>query len=224
MPRSGPSAGRGGSWTVTLLKVSLVALVIVLLNIGVSQAIERLEFQVWPSHLEIMDRVVLISVILYVLLMAMPFVPGIEIGLALMMVLGPRGVLLVYACTLIALAASFGLGRLFPTRLLFLFLRWLHLTRAEALFRSFNALAPDRRLEFLADKSATRIVPALLKRRYLLLALLLNLPGNVVIGGAGGIAMMAGMCRLYSFPRYLLLLTVAILPGPVLVMLSNLYW
>ncbi|HXV11709.1 MAG TPA: hypothetical protein VD839_12995, partial [Burkholderiales bacterium] len=61
----------------------------------------------------------------------------------------------------------------------------------------------------------------LLNHRYLLLALLLNLPGNVLIGGGGGIAMMAGMSRLYSFPSYLALISVAILPGPVLVMLSK---
>jgi hypothetical protein len=64
-------------------------------------------------------------------------------------------------------------------------------------------------------------MPALLKRRYLVLAALLNLPGNVVIGGAGGIAMLAGMSRLYSFPKYLLLVSVAVLPGPILITLSK---
>ena len=56
----------------------------------------------------------------------------------------------------------------------------------------------------------------------LVLAVLFNLPGNALIGGGGGIAMMAGMSRLYSFPAYLLLIAVAILPGPILVMLSKL--
>ena len=218
------AAGGGATWAGTLLKVSLIVLLIVLLNFAVSWATGRLEIQFWPRHLEVVERAVLIGVILYMFLMAMPFVPGIEVGLVLMMVLGPRGVLLIYLCTLIALAASFGLGRLFPAHLLASFLRWLQLTRAEAMLRSFDAVPPDRRLEFLADRASTRIVPALLKRRYLLLALLLNLPGNALIGGAGGIAMMAGMCRLYSFPKYLLLVAVAILPGPVLVMLSNMYY
>jgi hypothetical protein len=192
-----------------------------MLNVGVSWGIDRLEIQVWPQHLEIVDRVVLIGVILYICLMALPFLPGVEIGLAFMMVLGPKGIALIYACTLIALAIGFGLGRLFPTHLLASFLGWLHLTRAEALLRGFEATAPEKRLEFLAEQSSTRLVPALIKRRYLLLALLLNLPGNALIGGGGGIAMMAGMCRLYSFPGYLLLIAVAILPGPILVMLSS---
>lgn len=213
--------GRGATWFLTLSKVLLVALVIVLLNIGVSWGIERLEIQVWPEHLEVVDKVVLIGVILYVCLMALPFLPGVEIGLAFMMVLGPKGIVLIYVCTLIALAIGFGIGRVFPAQLLASFLGWLHLPRAEALLRGFNAVAPENRLEYLAEKSSARWVPLLAKRRYLLLALLLNVPGNALIGGGGGIAMMAGLCRLYSFPKYLILIAVAILPGPALVFLSG---
>lgn len=215
------SSGQGPAWFAMLFRFALVALAIVLLNIGVSWVIERLEIQVWPQHLEIIDRVVLTGVILYICLMAVPFLPGVEIGLALMMMLGTKGIVLVYICTLIALAIAFGLGRVFPAPLLASFLRWLRLTRAEALLRSFDATPPEERLQFLSDKASTRVASALLKHRYLLLALLLNLPGNVVIGGGGGIAMMAGMSRLYSFPKWLLLIAVAILPGPILVVLSN---
>jgi hypothetical protein len=220
--RSGSESARGATWGVTLLKFSLVAAVVVLLNIGISWAIAEIEMQIWPSHLEIVDRVVLAGVVLYMILLALPFVPGVELGLALMMLLGPRGIVLIYICTLIALAVSFGLGRVFPAHLLASFLRWLHLTRAEALVRRFDATAPERRLEFLMEHAPTRAMSTLLKRRYLLLAVLFNLPGNTVIGGGGGIAMMAGMCRLYSFPKYLLLIAVAILPGPLLVMFSSL--
>ena len=221
MTKSESPPDQGSAWLVILFRFALVALAIVLLNIGTAWVIERLEIQVWPQHMEIVDRVVLTGVILYICLMALPFLPGVEIGLALMMMLGTKGIALVYVCTLIALAIAFGLGRVFPTHLLVSLLRWLQLTRAEALLRSFDAIPPEERLQFLADKASTRVGSALLKHRYLLLALLLNLPGNVVIGGGGGIAMMAGMSRLYSFPNYLLLIAVAILPGPVLVVLSN---
>lgn len=214
-------SGRGTTWLVVLFRFSLIAAAIVLLNSGVSWVIERLEIQVWPEHLEIVDRMVLTGVILYICLMALPFLPGVEIGLAFMMMLGTKGVVLIYVCTLMALAIAFGLGRVCPTHLLISVLRWLHLTRAEGLLSSFDATPPEERLRFLSDKASTRVVSTLLKQRYLLLALLLNLPGNVVIGGGGGIAMMAGMSRLYSFPKYLLLVALAILPGPVLVMLSN---
>ncbi|MEE9138189.1 MAG: hypothetical protein V3V07_06550, partial [candidate division NC10 bacterium] len=82
-----------------------------------------------PRHLETVDRIVLISVILYIGLMATPFLPGIEMGLALMIMLGPKGVLVTYICTLVALTISFGLGRLFPPHLLVSLLQWLNLTR-----------------------------------------------------------------------------------------------
>jgi len=206
---------------MTLAKLSAIVLFIILANIGVSQLIDTLEIQIWPEHLEIVDRVVLIAVILYIGLMATPFLPGIEMGLVLMIMLGPKGVLVTYICTLVALTISFGVGRLIPTHLLVSLLQWLHLTRAGALLRSFNAIPPEKRLAYLAERASKRILPALIKRRHLILALSLNLPGNLMIGGGGGIAMMAGMSRLYSFPAYFFLISVAILPGPALIMLSK---
>ncbi len=217
-----PAARRGATWATALAKLSVVALLIILANIGISWAIDRLAIQIWPEHLESVDRAVLIAVILYVALMATPFLPGIELGLVLMTVLGPRGVAVTYFCTLIALTISFGLGRIFPAQFLASFLQWLNLARAAALLRSFDATAPEKRLAFLAERAPAHAVPALLKHRYLMLALLFNLPGNALIGGGGGIAMMAGMSRLYSFPAYLLLIAVAILPGPILILLSKL--
>ncbi len=165
----------------------------------------------------------LAGVILYICLMATPFLPGIEIGLILMILLGPQGVVLVYFCTLMALTLSFCLGRVFPAHLLASLLGWLHLSRAESLLRKFDATPPEQRLEFITGDLSTGTMPTLLKRRYLVLAALLNLPGNVVIGGAGGIAMLAGMSRLYSFPKYLLLVSLAILPGPILITLSKFF-
>jgi len=78
-------------------------------------------------------------------------------------------------------------------------------------------------LRILPGRASTQSKPALLKHRYLPLALLLNLPGNVLLGGGGGLGMMAGMSRLYSFPRYFFLVSVAILPSPIVVMLSKFF-
>ena len=213
----------GLAWATTLAKLSVIVVLIVLANIGASWVIDRLEIQIWPEYMETMDRAVLIGVVLYIALMATPFLPGIEIGLALMMVLGPKGVFVTYICTLIALTISFGLGRLFPTHFLVLLLRWLNLRRAATLLSSFNETPPAKRLEFLAERSPSQAIPAVLKRRYLMLALLFNLPGNALIGGGGGIAMMAGMSRLYPFPMYFLLISIAILPGPILVTVSTFF-
>jgi len=48
--------------------------------------------------------------------------------------------------------------------------------------------------------------------RYLALAVLLNVPGNAVIGGGGGIAMLVGMTRLFSFPAYIATVVLAVSP------------
>lgn len=206
-------------WIPTLVKLAFIISIIGFANIATSWFIDSLNIQIWPEYMEIVDRAVLICMVSYIVLMATPFVPGIEIGLLLMTMLGPKGVLITYLCTIIALTIAFGLGRLLPARPLIMLLRWLKLTRAETLLASFDATPPERRLDFLAEKAPARAIPALLERRYLLLALLLNLPGNTLIGGGGGIAMMAGLSRLYSFHLYLLTICVAIIPGPVVVML-----
>jgi hypothetical protein len=208
-------------WPITLLKLSSIVLLIILANIGISWLIDQLGFQFYPVSFKMVERAVIVGLILYICLMAIPFLPGIEIGLILMILLGPQGAVLVYLCTLIALTLSFGLGRIFPPHVLASLLGWLHLSRAENLLRKFAATPPEQRLEFITGETSTGSMPALLKRRYLVLAALLNLPGNVVIGGAGGIAMLAGMSRLYSFPKYLLLVSVAVLPGPILITLSK---
>jgi hypothetical protein len=209
------------TWPITLLKLSSIVLLIILANIGISWLIDQLGFQFYPVSFKMVERAVIVGLILYICLMAIPFLPGIEIGLILMILLGPQGAVLVYLCTLIALTLSFGLGRIFPPHVLASLLGWLHLSRAENLLRKFAATPPEQRLEFITGETSTGSMPALLKRRYLVLAALLNLPGNVVIGGAGGIAMLAGMSRLYSFPKYLLLVSVAVLPGPILITLSK---
>ena len=190
------SEGKSVGWAVILAKLTAIVLVIVVANIVVSWLIDRLEIQIWPEYLEIVDRVALISMILYVVLMATPFLPGIEIGLMLMIMLGPRGVLVVYLCTLVALTISFGLGRLLPLHPLVSLLRWLNLTRAAVLLTSFDAVPTNKRLDFLAEKVPIKSTSWFIRSRYLLLALLLNLPGNALIGGGGGIGMLAGMsCR-----------------------------
>ena len=223
MKRQASGLPQRPTWPITLAKLLFIVVLIILANIGVSWLIDQLGFQFYPEHLKMFEWAILVSAILYICLMALPFLPGIEIGLILMILLGPKGTVLVYFCTLIALTLSFGLGRIIPPHLLASLLGWLHLSRAESLLKKFDATPRERRLEFITGETSTGTMPALLKRRYLVLAVLLNLPGNVVIGGAGGIGMLAGMSRLYSFPKYLLLIAVAILPGPILIMASKFF-
>ena len=95
-------------------------------------------------------------------------------------------------------------------------LDWLHLHRAAALVRELEPLDPPSRLRLLDDKAPARIAPFLLRHRYLAIAALLNLPGNTVIGGGGGIGLVVGMSRLIPFPGYFALVACAVAPVPFL--------
>jgi len=66
-----------------VFKIVLIVGSLVLLNYGGSLVVKQINFQFWPEHENLMISVLWFSVIVYVLWMAIPFVPGIELGLAL---------------------------------------------------------------------------------------------------------------------------------------------
>jgi hypothetical protein len=204
-----------------LIKISLLIGFLVLVNYGGSRVVDHLNFQLWPQHEHLMMTMLWLSIGVYTLWMAMPFVPGIELGLALMVILGPQGVALVYLCTLLSLSLSFAIGRLIPLKVFARFLGWLHLQKARNLMLILEPLNPQERLDVLLQSAPSKTVPFLLQHRYLMIALILNLPGNALIGGGGGIGLIAGMSRLYSFPRYFLLVSLAITPLPILFLVGK---
>jgi hypothetical protein len=203
-----------------LLKIFFIVAGLLLLNYGGSLVVEHIDFQLWPEHEHIMITALSFAILIYVLWMAIPFVPGIELGLALMVMLGPRGVLLVYFCTVLSLSLSFTIGRLIPLRGLARFLKWLHLHKAQDLVLQLEPLNSEERLDFLLKTAPSRVVPFLLKHRFLLVAIALNVPGNALIGGGGGIGLISGMSRLYPFPKFILLVSLAITPIPLLLLLG----
>lgn len=203
------------------LKIALVLAIVVALNIVGTWLVQQINFQLFPRHDSILHTIVVGAVVVYVLLMAIPFMPGIEIGLALMLMLGSEGALLVYLCTLAALSISFAIGRAIPPHLVYRVLDWLHLHKASALVRQLEPLNQQERIRFLNEKAPSKIAPFLLKHRYLTIATALNLPGNALIGGGGGIGLIAGMSRITSFPAYIVLLAIAIAPVPLLFLLQG---
>lgn len=128
------------------------------------------------------------AVIVYMVCMILPFVPGIEIGLALMVVFGSPIVPLVYGATVVALSLSFLLGRLVPQTEIISTLESVKMNRVARLLAELQSLDRQGRLPWLLHNAPGRLAPLLLKFRYLALVLLFNLPpGNAVLGGGGGI-------------------------------------
>lgn len=198
-----------------LIRLAIVLGSILLLNLLGTWLGHLVNFQIFPRHDAMLYKALLAAVGVYILLMATPFMPGIEVGLAIMLLLGGKSALLIYPCTLLALSISFLAGRLFPLEHVRRFLDWLYLHRAGELVRQLEPMTPADRLRFLEQKAPARIAPFLLKHRYMMIAVLLNLPGNALFGGGGSLGLVVGMSRLIPFSRYLMVVAAAIAPLPL---------
>lgn len=153
--------------------------------------------------------------ILYVLLLSLPFVPGVELGLLLMCVFGKEGIVFVYFATIAGLSLAFLIGRLLPKI-------WVE-SRLEKLGISQNCDNPaDEIAGMLNDLSRnrkfcqSRFRSFLSKYRYLTIAVLFNAPGNYLIGGGGGISLACGISRSISWKWFLLTVVLAVSPVPLL--------
>jgi hypothetical protein len=166
-------------------------------------------------------HVMIAGVVFFAVLMAIPFVPGIEISLALLAVFGPKVAMAIYAATVAALALSCLIGRMLPVSLIATLFGSLGLQRAKGLVQSLQPLSAEQRLEVLIEHAPKRVVPVLLKHPYIAIMVALNVPGNAVIGGGGGIALLAGMSGLVTFPRFLATVSLAALPVPLFVVLAG---
>jgi hypothetical protein len=194
---------------------------IVCLNLFCSAMKSYLEVHVDPLYREWGDLLLVGITVLYALLLAIPFVPGVELGWVVMMFFGAKGTVIVYVATVTALALSFGIGRLVPFHWVVALLRFLHLQRAEEFALRIAAVPPGERFGIMIESASGPSVSRLLRFRYVLLAVLFNLPGNALIGGGGGIGILAGLSGIYSFAAYVLLVAIAILPVPVIFLVNH---
>jgi hypothetical protein len=175
--------------------------------------------EVRPSNDHMIHGIIIISLIVYTVFIAIPFVPSVEVGWGLMLLLGADLAPLVYLFTVVGLSASYTVGRQIPESRLQKFLEGLSLARASRLVGKLKTLDTDQRLSLLLSRAPEKFVPTLLQHRYLAIAVALNIPGNTVIGGGGGISLMAGMSRLFGYCRFVLTLAVAVAPVPLLIVI-----
>jgi hypothetical protein len=153
--------------------------------------------------------------ILYVLLLSLPFVPGVELGLLLMCVFGKEGIVFVYFATIAGLSLAFLIGRLLPKRWIDARLQKLGFSqtcdsRSNEINRMLGTFSINQ--EFCQN----RLRSYLSKYRYLTIAVLFNTPGNYLIGGGGGISLACGISRSISWKWFLLTVVLAVSPVPLL--------
>jgi hypothetical protein len=206
-------------------KIAVLAAVYIVLLVGGGYFGARIsqgfDITIWPHTEPTINRLIVTGIFLYIVLTAIPFVPGVELGLALIFAFGVKIVPVVYFATIAALVLSFAVGRLIPDLWLAAGFRWLAMGRAAAMVEAMARLESAERVDYLMARAPKRWLPWLLRHRLFTLAVLFNLPGSSLLGGGGGIAMMAGISRLMTFPKFLLSAAVAVAPVPAFLLLSS---
>ena len=94
--------------------------------------------------------------------------------------------------------------------------------RAAALVARAAPLSGEERLAMLLDGQPKRALGFGLRYRYIAMALAVNTPGNSIIGGGGGIMMMAGLSGIFSPLATFLTVAIAVSPVPLAVMFLGL--
>jgi hypothetical protein len=176
---------------------------------------DAIDLRIVPANERAVLRAIVLGTAAHV---SRPFVPGTEIGLAMLAAFGAAIAPLVYGATILAMMTAYGLGRALPPGALARLLATLRLRRASALARRAEGLPREARLALLLEGSPPRTAALLLRHRYLALGLALNVPGNVLVGGGGGIMMMAGLSGLFSPVPTLVAVSLAVSPVPIAVM------
>jgi len=149
-------------------------------------------------------------------LRGLPFVPSVEMGLLMMTVFGRDGAIAAWLATIAGLSLAHAAGRYMPADRVHHWLGRHGLLPADR-DPDKSLMADMRERLHLSERKGRRIAAFLLRHRYLLFAALINMPGNSVLGGGGGIALVSGFARLYRWPWFLLTVAVASLPIPLLV-------
>ncbi len=183
---------------------------------------KSLNIENWPHSQAMLNGIVIIVLVAYVVLTALPFLPGVELGLGLIMVFGLDIVPVVYVSTVLSLSLSFMVGRRVPHRWLSGAFKWLGLGNAARLTEELAALSVHQRIAYLTHNAPKTWIPWLIRHRLIALAILFNLPGSALLGGGGGIAMAAGMSRLVTTPKFLLCVAIGVSPVPLILLAGGL--
>ena len=198
-----------------LLRLALLVAALVVVNRGSWSLLSELQLLDWSSW------TLGLGILIYALALSIPFVPGAELGVGLMVIFGRPGVVLVYLGTLLGLSLAFMAGRRLPPSLLMGLLDWLRLAAARDRIRALIEGSPGQAMAQVHALAPKRLGPRLARHRYLVLALAINLPGNVLIGGGGGIALLAGLSGRFRYLLFLATCSVAVAPVPLLFLLAS---
>lgn len=218
-PNPDPPVLRQALWRTGLRLAVLVGLALIL-NAGVGWLLTQINTLNSIAGAPGMVTLLIVALVCYALLIAIPFMPGIEVGIALLLLQGAAIAPFVYLATVCGLFVAFLVGRGVPLGTLHTIFRDLRMMRACAYIRSIEDTPKDARLARLNERLPKPLAKLVVNYRYVMLGVLINIPGTFAIGGGGGILMLAGILRLFHWTGILLMLLLATLPVPFAVW----YW
>lgn len=205
-------------WPGLILKIALLFGFIALATWGAHLMRDALDLQIRPDNEQQVHRTIMVGAVAYIVLLAIPFVPGAEIGVTLLAGFGAQIAPLIYVCTVAAMMLAYTIGRFLPITMLEKVFRVLRMRRAADLVARAAPLSKEERLEMLLQGQSARVLKLALRYRFVALALAVNTPGNSIIGGGGGIMMMAGLSGIFSPLPTLLTVLLAVSPVPLAVL------
>jgi hypothetical protein len=204
------------------LRLALLIAVLALATWGAHMIRDALSLQIRPDNEQQVHRAIMLGSVAYIGLLALPFVPGAEIGLAMLAAFGPAIAPLIYVATVASMTLAYIVGRYLPIGALERLLTLLRMRRAAALVARAAPLSAEDRVAMLLEGKSKGALGLALRYRYIALALAVNTPGNSLIGGGGGIMMMAGLSGIFSPLATLLTVAIAVSPVPLAVLFLGL--
>ncbi len=201
------------------IRIGLIVCVILVAGQLVELIKQYLQFDIGSSNEVAVRRGIALGILAYVVFTAVPFVPGTEIGMVMLGMFGAAIAPLIYLSTIASLCLAYAVGRLVPPRMTAAGLRWLGLHRLADRILATLQMTPPERLDMLLEGVDSRILRVFVKHRYVALALIINMPGSMIVGGGGGISMAAGMSGVFAPVPFLLTVMIAVSPVPIAIMM-----
>lgn len=201
------------------LRICLALALAVLASLAFDWLKQRISVLEAGTSAPAMVGLIAVMLLAYALVLAVPFMPGIEIGIALMVIEGAAMAPFVYLATLLGLGLAFAVGYLMPMTALHRLLQDLGWLRACLWVDRLARTPPDQRPALLAARLPRWLAPLLMNWRHVTLAVLLNMPGNTALGGGGGLMLIAGLSGLFRPAGVMAMLALAVAPVPLVVWL-----
>lgn len=210
-PRHGPQSR--ARWVKVVVAAAILGLVIFGLNRVLYWTMNLIGTMNTIADSRRFTKAMALALVLYAIMLTVPFMPGVEVGIALLLLRGAEIAPYVYIATVCGVMLAYSIGRWIPLKMLRHLCESFGMPKVSAFLTKIENTPAMQRLDAQRTYLPGWLARMTVDYRYVTLGILLNLPGTFAIGGGGGIALVAGFSRLFN--SWFVLLTVMIATSPV---------